>query len=113
METSIRQKNLFLTRYLYETLSNVSKKVKAVTNEAALVKMGQGKKSITDAIAREIESQLSLQVGWMDRDNDRLVRSLPTLDYEIAVRLHCLSQDEKEKLLAYVTTKQRNARQAT
>lgn len=101
---TIRQQNLYLARYFFEGLGNLAKELSPLTNEAALIRMGQGKAEITDQMAREIEKQLDLPVGWMDRDNDSILRTLTSTDYTVLRLVMPLSHQAKEGLVSLLSS---------
>ncbi len=103
MTLSLRTTNLRLTRHLCDGLGKLAVALNSVTNEAALIKMGQEKKTITDTMARDIEQILELPSNWMDRDNESLIR-MTSLDYEIHKQASLLPEEAKKGLLAFISS---------
>ena len=63
MAKSIRMENLHLARHLCDGLGNLAVTLAPITNEAALIKMGQGKNAITDVMASSTLSD-SIAIRW-------------------------------------------------
>ena len=103
MAPDIRTTNLHLARHLCDGLGKLAATLGPATNEAALIKMGQGKKAISDAIARDIEEKLGLPSGWMDRDNEGLMKIEP-LDYALCKQILSLNHNAKNGLLSFVSS---------
>lgn len=99
-----RQNNLYLTRYLFEGLGNVAKLLAPRANESALIRMGQGKAEISDEMARAIEEKLGLPRGWMDRDNDMLLRKLSPIHYQLVTHIKNMPEKQLQTLLDYFTS---------
>lgn len=102
MAKSIRMENLHLARHLCDGLGNLAAALAPITNEAALIKMGQGKKAITDVMARDIEQMLGVPCGWMDRNNEGLIR-LTALDHELFKQVSLLSDEAKKSLFEFIS----------
>jgi len=101
MSQSRRAQNLHLARHLCDGLGNLVAELAPSTNEAELIRMGQGKKDITNAVSQTIEQRLNLPPEWMDRDNEGLLKMSP-LDYAIHKKISLLPGEAKEALLAFV-----------
>lgn len=99
---SIRAINLSLLTYLYEHLYILAGELEPITNKAALIRMRQGEKEITDEMARRIEEKLALPGNWMDRDNHELIR-MSALDYRISKKVLTLTEKEKCGLDAFIS----------
>lgn len=99
---NLRSRNLITLRYLYDGLGKLAKLLDPIANEAALIKMGQEKKEISDETSRKIEEVLGLPKNWMDRENDQLIM-MSELDYRIVKKIMSMADDKKrglEKLLS-------------
>lgn len=101
MSLENRMKNLYLLRFFYETMGSVAKELNGIANESALIRMGQGKKEVSDATARSIESRLGLPEGWMDRDNEKILRMSPT-DHQLLLRAALLPEAKKRALIEFL-----------
>lgn len=104
MNLGIRQKNLYLLRYFHEGLANVVIALKPLANEAALIRMGQGKAPISDNMARDIESKLDLPKGWMDRDNEMILKQMTAEEYDLVRAVVNIPEDCKAALIAFFHT---------
>ena len=104
MTLTLRTTNLHLTRHLCDGLGNLAAALDSITNEAALIRMGQEKKAITDTMARNIEQKLGLPSNWMDRDNESLIR-MTALDYEIHKQTSLLPEEAKRALLVFICSR--------
>jgi hypothetical protein len=91
-------------RYFYEGLGNVAKALEPLTNEAALIKMGQGKVEVTDDMAMNIENKLGLPAGWMDRDNEMILRRMTENDYDLLRVIANIPQESKTALISFLHT---------
>lgn len=98
----IRTRNIFVLRHLYDGLGKLAKELVPIANEAALKKMDQGKKEISDEIARKIERKLGLPDNWMDRENDRLL-TMSELDYRIFKKISSMTDDKKRNLESFIS----------
>lgn len=78
-------------------------RIAGVTNEAALIKMGQGKKAMSDAMAKDIEEKLRLPTGWMDRDNEGLIK-MESLEYALCKQILLVNEKAKKGLLSFVSS---------
>lgn len=103
MAPDIRTTNLHLARHLCDGLGKLAATLGSATNETALIKMGQGKKAISDAMARDIEEKLGLPSGWMDRDNEGLMK-IERLDYALCKEILSLNENAKKGLLSFVSS---------
>jgi hypothetical protein len=103
MSLELRAQNLHLARHLCGGLGNLAKELVPETNEAALIKMGQGKKEISDATAQLIEQRLGLPAAWMDRDNEILIR-ISAQEYAIHKRVSVLPEEAKQSLLILISS---------
>lgn len=98
----IRSINLHLLSHLYGALWKLADELEPITNQAALIRMRQGEKEITDEMARRIEEKLALPGNWMDRDNHELIR-MSALDYRISKKVLTLTEKEKCGLDAFIS----------
>jgi hypothetical protein len=103
MAPDIRATNLYLARHLCDGLGKLAAALGPATNEAALIKMGQGKKAVSDAMAKDIEEKLGLPSGWMDRDNEGLMK-IESLDYALCKQILSLNDNAKKGLLSFVSS---------
>lgn len=103
MPLELRARNLHLARHLCDGLGKLATKLDPETNEAALIKMGQGQKEITDSTSQLIEQRLGLPAAWMDRDNESLIR-MSAEEYAIHKRVLALSEEAKQSLLILISS---------
>lgn len=103
MAPDMRTTNLHLARHLCDGLGKLAAALGPATNEAALIKMGQGKKAISDAMARDIEEKLGLPSGWMDRDNEGLMK-MESLDYALCKQILLVNENAKKGLLNFISS---------
>jgi hypothetical protein len=71
---TIRSTNLSLARYMNFGHNNTAHKVRRVVNSNYLSKMALGQMELGNYTAREIESALGYPLGWLDRDNRKLLK---------------------------------------
>lgn len=103
MPQNIRIKNLHLARHLSDGLGKLAAVLGNATNEAALIKMGQGKSPISDDLASIIEMKLELPRGWMSRDNGKLIQ-MESVDAAIHKQIAPLSEETKKSLLSLLSS---------
>lgn len=104
MNLGLRQKNLYLLRYFHEGLGNFAKVLEPIANEAALIRMGQGKAELSDDMARNIETNLDLPKGWMDRDNEMILKRMTSDEYDLVRALVDMPEDCKTTLITFLHT---------
>lgn len=104
MNLGLRQKNLYLLRYFHEGLGNVAKALEPIVNESALIRMGQGKAEFSDDMARNIETKLGFPKGWMDRDNEMILRQMTCEEYDLVRSIVDVREDCKIALVGLLHT---------
>lgn len=103
MPLELRVQNLHLARHLCDGLYRLATELAPETNEAALIRMDQGKKEITDTTSQLIEQKLGLPAAWMDRDNKSLIR-MSAQEYAIHKRVSALPEEAKRGLLIFISS---------
>lgn len=103
MTSDLRKRNLNLARHLCDGLGNLATELTSVTNEAALIRMGQGKKEIANSMSKAIEEKLGLPPAWMDRDNEYLIR-MSQQEYAIHEKVSMLSEKSRQGLLSVLAS---------
>lgn len=103
MTSDLRKRNLYLARYLYDGLGKLATELTSVTTQAELIRMGQGKKKITNSMSKAIEEKLELPPAWMDRDNEYLIRMSPQ-EYAIHKKVLMLSAEGRRSLLSFLAS---------
>lgn len=102
MISEVRSANIRILRHIHSGLGNLAREISQITNEAALIKMGQGEKEMPDIMARSIEKKLGLPTNWMDRDNDEIIK-MSELDYQIYKKILIMSDKKKSSLDAFIS----------
>lgn len=74
-----------------------------ISNAAYLSKMATGDMEISDRKARSIEKELSLPIGWMDRDNVAVLRTSAE-DMAVLTSLSHLNPQVKLKLASFLSS---------
>lgn len=100
----IRIANLLLLRHLCGSNAALVTALSPTIKAVSLKGMFGGNTTITDEIARAIEETVYLPIGWMDRDNEGVIR-MGTMDYEIHRRIATLPPKEKERLQSLISGK--------
>ena len=101
MPTTIRSKNLDLIRWLNHGHKNAAKKLSNITNENYISQMATGDMQISDIDARQIEKELALPEGWMDRDNIELL-AMSVTEFKIYSCLNNQPEIAKDGLLNFL-----------
>ena len=99
----IRANNLDLIRWInggHQCTAQILKK--SISNECLLSDLALGKKMISDYVARNIEKDINLPEGWLDRDNISFINKLTKNDFELANILLSLSDEAKEGLQKFL-----------
>jgi len=84
-------------RHIYDGLGKLANELHPIANEADLIKMGQGKKEISDTMASRIEENLSLTREWMSRDNERFI-TLDEQNYRLISKIMALPEEKRHEL---------------
>jgi len=103
MPRTTRSRNLDLIRWLNFGHENTAKKILRLTNANYLSKMATGDMDISDQMARDIESELDMPIGWLDRDNIDVI-GMDKLEYEAWQAMKSLSNESKSALLVFLRT---------
>jgi hypothetical protein len=103
MPRTTRSRNLDLIRWLNFGHENTAKKILSLTNANYLSKMATGDMDISDQMARDIESELDMPMGWLDRDNIDVI-GMDKLEYEAWQAMKSLSNESKSAMLAFLRT---------
>ncbi|TNC80196.1 MAG: hypothetical protein C9356_14815 [Oleiphilus sp.] len=106
MPRTIRSINLDLIRWLKGGQKPTAEKLAHVLNANYVSKMATGDKPISDETAREIERSLSLPNGWLDRDNEQIIR-MANPDYELLVSIRDKSEAAKKSLARFINDLQK------
>lgn len=103
--SSIRSENLRLIRLMNHTHVNTAEKLKSVvSNECKLSDLTNDKKPTDDYTARGIENVLGLPIGWLDRDNMKIIKSMSQMDFELVQKLSKLSDEAKDGLSKFIAS---------
>jgi hypothetical protein len=103
MENSrIRAANLNLLRWRTGGHKPLTKALSAISNWTYISKMICLEREISDFMAREIERELKLPKGWMDRENNAIL-NMRDVDYTLYKKLSTLPDERKEGLLAFLS----------
>jgi hypothetical protein len=101
MPRTIRSTNLDLIRWLKGGQKPTAEKLAHLLNANYVSKMATGDMPISDETAREIERSFSLPKGWLDRDNEQIIR-MTNPDYEVLVSIQDKSEAAKKSLSRFI-----------
>ena len=94
-----RAKNLDLIRWVNDGHKNTVVKLKRViTNGCFLSEMALGKTEISNYVARDIEGELKLPDGWLDRNNVSTIMTLSEIDYKLLEALRNFTEAKRKKV---------------
>lgn len=106
MPRTTRSRNLDLIRWLNFGHEPSAKKLSSVVNANYLSKMATGDMEIGDRKARAIEKTAELPMGWLDRDNIRILRMSP-IEAQLHLLVAQLSEDSKMALATLLSSEKR------
>jgi hypothetical protein len=99
---NIRARNLDLLRWRRGGHKALTKALSAISNWTYISKMICQEREISDLMAREIERELKLPEGWMDRENIAIL-DMRDVDYALYKDISTLPDERKRGLLTFLS----------